>query len=158
MTTSYEPLLEDRIEISAPVSRVWELVSDVVRMPEWSPQVSSTRLRKGFVRCELGAEFTNLNHEGELQWTTHGKITRYDAEQAIAFRIADNYVIWSFLLEPAGDGTVLTQRRETPEGISDLSLEWTDAFLGGQAAFTETLRAGMRQTLERIKAAAEARA
>ena len=104
----------------------------------------------------MGAEFTNLNHEGELEWTTHAEIIRYDAEQAIAFRVAENWVVWSFLLEPADDGTVLTQRRETPDGLSDLSLEWTDAFMGGQAAFTETMRAGMRQTLERIKAAAEA--
>ena len=156
METTYEPLLEDRIEIAAPPARVWALVSDVCRMPEWSPQVTSTRLRKGFERCEVGAEFTNLNHEGELEWTTHAEITRYDAERAIAFRVAENWVVWSFLLEPAEDGTVLTQRRETPDGISDLSLEWTDAFMGGQAAFTETMRAGMRQTLERIKAAAEA--
>ena len=156
MDTTYEPLLEDRIEIAAPVSRVWDLVSDVRRIPEWSPQVSSTRLRAGFERCELGAEFTSRNHEGELEWTTHGEITRYDAEQAIAFRIAENRVVWSFLLESADGGTVLTQRRETPDGISDLSLEFTDAFLGGQAAFTELMRAGMRQTLERIKAAAEA--
>jgi uncharacterized protein YndB with AHSA1/START domain len=156
MDTTYEPLLEDRIEIDAPVARVWELVSDVRRMPEWSPQVISTRLRAGFDECAEGTEFTNRNHEGELEWNTHGEITRYDAEQAIAFRIAENWVVWSFLLEPADGGTVLTQRRETPEGISDLSLEWTEAFLGGQAAFTETMRAGMRETLERIKAAAEA--
>lgn len=156
MATTYEPLLESRIEIDAPASRVWALVSDVCRMPEWSPQVSSTRLRTGFERCDLGAEFTNRNREGELEWTTHGEITRYDVEQVIAFRIAENWVIWSFLLEPTDRGTVLTQRREAPDGISDLSIELTDGFMGGQAAFTETLRAGMRQTLERIKAAAEA--
>ena len=155
METTYEPLLEDRIEIAAPEARVWELVSDVRRMPEWSPQVMSTRLRKGFDRCEIGTEFTNLNQEGELEWTTHAEIIRYDAEQAIAFRVAENWVVWSFLLEAADGGTVLTQRRETPEGISDLSLDWTDMFMGGQAAFTTRVRAGMRQTLERIKAAAE---
>lgn len=156
MESTYEPLLEDRIEIEAPVTRVWALVSDVCRMPEWSPQVASTRLRSGFGRCELGTEFTNRNKEGELEWTTHGEITRFDVEQAIAFRITESWVIWSFLLEPTDGGTLLTQRREAPEGLSDLSLELTDGFMGGQAAFTETLRAGMRQTLERIKAAAEA--
>ncbi|WP_322937954.1 SRPBCC family protein [Nocardioides bizhenqiangii] len=156
MDTVYEPLLEDRIEIGAPAARVWDLVGDVRRMPEWSPQVMSTRLRTGYERCELGAEFTSRNHEGELEWITHGKITRYDAERAVAFRIAENWVVWSFLLEAADGATVLTQRRETPEGISDLSLEWTDAFMGGQGAFTESLRTGMRQTLDRIKAAAEA--
>ena len=156
MGTTYEPLLEDRIEIEAPVSRVWDLVGDVRRMSEWSPQVSSTRLRAGYEECAEGAEFTSLNREGELEWTTHGQITTYDVERAVAFRIAENWVVWSFLLEPVGGGTALTQRRETPEGISDLSIEWTERFLGGQGAFTEILRAGMRQTLERIKAAAEA--
>jgi uncharacterized protein YndB with AHSA1/START domain len=156
MDATFEPLLEDRVAIAAPVSRVWELVGDVCRMPEWSPQVMSTRLRAGHDRCQLGAEFTSRNHEGELEWNTHGQITRYDPEQAIAFRIAENWVVWSFLLAPTDDGTVLTHRRETPDGLSDISIEFTDAFMGGQASFTETLRAGMRQTLERIKATAEA--
>ena len=155
MAPTYEPLLEDQIEIAASPARVWALISDVCRMPEWSPQVASTRLRKGFERCEVGAEFTNLNREGELEWTTHAEIIRYDADQAIAFRVAENRVVWSFRLEPIDAGTLLTQRRETPDGISDLSLEWTEAFMGGQAAFTETMRAGMRQTLQGIKAAAE---
>ncbi len=159
METTYEPLLEDRIDIAAPPATVWALISDVRRMPEWSPQVTSTRLRAGFERCEVGTEFTNRNHEGELEWTTHGEITQYDEDRVIAFRIAENWVVWSFSLEPAPDGTggtLLTQRRETPDGLSDLSQEWTEAFLGGQGPFTATMRAGMRQTLERIKAAAEA--
>jgi len=157
MSTTYEPLLEDSVRIDAPLSRVWELVSDVCRMPEWSPQVGSSRLRSGFDRCELGAQFTNRNREGELEWTTHGEITRFVADREIAFRIAENWVTWSFALEPAdGDGTLLTQRREAPDGLSELSIELTDGFLGGQAAFTAMLRAGMRHTLEQIKAAAEA--
>jgi hypothetical protein len=41
MGTTHEPLLEDRIEVDAPVSRVWELVGDVCRIPEWSPQVTA---------------------------------------------------------------------------------------------------------------------
>ena len=64
-------------------------------------------------------------------------------------------MVWSFRLDPTDAGTRLTQRRDTPDGISDLSLELTDGFLGGQEVFTETLRAGMRQTLERIRDAAE---
>lgn len=156
MTATYEPLLEDRIDISAPPSRVWELVSDVRRMADWSPQVLSTRLRSGHDAVGLGAEFTNRNKEGELEWTTHGEITRFEEGRAIAFRIAENWVVWSFTLEPTDGGTRLTQRRETPDGISDLSLELTDGFMGGQTAFTESLRAGMRQTLAAIRSAAEA--
>lgn len=152
-----EPLLERSIEIEAPPAQVWALVSDVCRMPEWSPQVVSTRLRTGFARCELGTQFTNLNRHGELEWTTHGEIVRFDEGTELAFRVKENWAIWSFHVEAAGqDGTWLTQRRETPEGLSDLSLELTEGFMGGQQSFTAALRDGMRQTLERIKAAAEA--
>ncbi len=157
MSQQYEPLLEDGVEIGAPPDAVWALVSDVLRMSEWSPQVISTRLRQDYETVRLGAEFTNRNKHGELEWITHGEIVRFVPERYIAFRIAENRAVWSFSLEPNGQGgTLLTQRRETPDGISDLSLDYTDQFLGGQPDFTDSLRAGMRQTLDRIKAAAEA--
>ncbi|HWJ80992.1 MAG TPA: SRPBCC family protein [Nocardioides sp.] len=156
MTATYEPLLEDAIEIDATPARVWALVSDVRRMPEWSPQVTSTRLRAGWDEVALGAEFTNRNEQDGLEWTTHGRVVELDPERRIAFRIEENWVVWSFTLEPAGGATRLVQRREAPDGISDLSLELTDGFLGGQEAFTATMRAGMRQTLEAIRSAAEA--
>ena len=156
MTTTYERLLEDSIEIDAPPDRVWALVGDVCRMAQWSPQVTSTRLRTGYDEVALGAEFTNRNRQGELEWITHGRVVELEPGRRIAFRIEENWVVWSFTLEPAGGGTRLVQRREAPDGISELSLELTDGFLGGQEAFTATLRAGMRQTLEAIRAAAEA--
>lgn len=149
-------LLHDTIDIDATPERVWELIGDLRRMPQWSPQVDSVRLREGFDRIELGAEFTHLNHEGELKWTTHSTIVRFEPEQEIAFRIEENWVVWSFQTTPLPKGqTRLSQRRETPAGISDYSLELTEKYLGGQQAFTQVLRAGMRQTLEAIKAAAE---
>lgn len=157
MTTTDEALLEASIEVGAPVARVWEVVSDVCRMPEWSPQVKSSRLRRGFDEVALGAQFTNLNGHGELEWITHAEIVRFTAEREVAFRIEENRVIWSFQLEPAGAArTRLTQRRTAPDGISELSLNFVDTHLGGQQTFTTAMRAGMSQTLERIKADAEA--
>lgn len=150
-----ERLLEDSIEIEAPVSRVWGLVSDVRRYPEWSPQVTSTRLRDGAQEVTLGVQFTNLNRHGDLEWKTRAEIVRFVPEREVAFRVEENWVVWGFALEPTPTGSRLTQRREAPEGISDLSRELTDGFMGGQAAFTSAMRAGMRQTLAGIKAAAE---
>ncbi|MEI2779088.1 MAG: hypothetical protein V9G19_24615 [Tetrasphaera sp.] len=65
-------------------------------------------------------------------------------------------VVWSFQLDPDEAGTRLTQRRETPDGISQRSLDYTERYLGGQERFTAELRAGMRATLVAIKDAAEA--
>ncbi|MEO5664424.1 MAG: SRPBCC family protein [Nocardioides sp.] len=155
MDNDIRPLLEESIEIAASPASVWALVSDVRRMPDWSPQVTSTRLRAGFETVELGAQFTNRNIHGELEWTTRAEVVRFTPEQELAFRVEDNWAIWSFALAASDTGTVLTQRRELPAGLSDISKELTDGFLGGQDAFTESQLAGMRETLEAIKAAAE---
>lgn len=155
MTASVVPQLEDRIDIEASPDEVWAVVSDVRRMAEWSPQVTSTRLRAGFDDVALGAEFTNRNRQGELEWTTHATVVRFDPGRELAFRVEENWVVWSFRLEPTATGTRLTQRREAPDGVSPLSRELTDGFMGGQEAFTASMRAGMRQTLEGIRAAIE---
>jgi len=149
------PELEDSIEIAASPAAVWDLVGDPLRMPDWSPQVQSTRLRKGYDRVEVGTQFTNLNALDELSWSTHGEVVRLAPQRELAFRIAENWVIWSFTLEPTATGTRLTERRDAPEGISDLAAQWTDEYVGGQENFTKIMRAGVRQTLEAIKAAAE---
>jgi len=151
------PTLQDHVEIDAPPETVWTLVGDPTRMADWSPQVDSTRLADGATVCALGTRFTNRNVQGELAWITHGEVVRHEPGRALAFRIEENWAIWSFELEPRPDGgTVLHQRREAPEGISELSRELTEAFLGGMDALTADLRSGMRETLIGIKTAAEA--
>ncbi|GAA4816732.1 SRPBCC family protein [Nocardioides caeni] len=158
MADTYEKLIEDSIEIAAPTDKVWALVSDVPRMAKWSPQVVKSTVKGGEVK--LGAKFSNLNKQGFKRWPTNGKVVRFtppaDGAGEFAFRIAENRTVWSFQLEPTATGTRLTERRETPDGVSKLSSVLTKVALGGQTKFTEELRAGIRQTLERIKAEAEA--
>lgn len=153
------PPLRDHIDIAAPPSTVWGLVSDVCRMSDWSPQVDSTRLRSGHDRVGVGVCFTNHNSYGDLRWTTHGEVVRFIPEREITFRIEENWVTWSFRLAPLPGGAVqLTQSRDTPDGLSPLSIDLTERYMGGEEAFTAQMRAGMRETLERIKVAGEAEA
>lgn len=148
------PRLVEAIEIEAPAAVVWALIQDVRRMPDWSPQVQSTRLSDGATEVAQGVRFTNANRQGELEWKTHATVVRFDDERELAFRIEENWAIWSFRLEETERHTTwLTQERETPEGISDISRDLTDTYLGGQAVFTDTLRAGMRETLAAIREA-----
>ena len=44
------PTIEATIDIEAPVSRVWELVSDLRNMPRWSPQCRKTFVRGGVLK------------------------------------------------------------------------------------------------------------
>ena len=62
---------------------------------------------------------------------------------------------WVDIDDFAAGGTKVTQRRETPKGISSLSLRLTKVALGGVPKFTGELQEGMHETLTKIKAAAE---
>lgn len=146
--------LEETIEIAAPPAQVWSLVTDLAKMASWSPQVVRTVIRGGAVH--KGTKFFNINRRGPLFWPTQAMVVRFEPHTDFAFRIKENFTIWSFALEPTTDGgTRVTQRRETPKGVSGLSLNLTKYVLGGVDKFTEELGEGMRQTLERIKAEAE---
>ncbi len=71
-------------------------------------------------------------------------------------RIKDNFTIWSFgLTDNEAGGTILTQRREAPDGISSMSRKLTDGLLGGVADFQIEPRTVMRETLAKIKADSE---
>ena len=155
MTTQIEPLLEETIEVEAGPADVWALLADLRRMARWSPQVLKTFVLGGPVR--LGTRTVNVNRRGLLVWPTRAEVVRFEPHRELALRIKENFTVWSFRLEPTdAGGTRITQRREAPQGISDLSVKLTDRVLGGQQAFTAELRDGMRQTLARIKADAEA--
>ena len=146
--------IEASIEIAAPPAQVWELVSDLSNMSRWSPQVFKTFVRGGEVR--QGAKMININRKGLLVWPTQSMVTTFEPGQKIAFRIRENWTIWSFTLGPTADGgTRIVQRREAPKGISDVSVRLTKAVLGGVDDFTADLVKGMNQTLTRIKADAE---
>jgi uncharacterized protein YndB with AHSA1/START domain len=146
--------IEASIDIAAPPARVWGLVSDLRNMPRWSPQCRKTFVRGGPIG--QGSKLVNINRRGLLVWPTQSMVTEFVPEQKLAFRIKENWTIWSFTLEPTTDGgTRVVQRREAPKGISDVSVRLTNTVLGGLDEFTTELRQGMNQTLARIKADAE---
>lgn len=154
MTDLVAPLLEESITIDATPERVWSLVSDLGRMSRWSPQVVKTIVRGRPIR--LGTKMINLNRRGPLVWPTQSKVVRFEPQQEIAFRVKDNFTIWSLTLTSDGaGGTILTQRREAPDGISPISRTLTDKMLGGVASFQTELGVGMRETLAKIKVDAE---
>lgn len=151
--------LQAAVEIEASPATVWSLITDVARMASWSPQVVRTVVLGNPLR--EGTWFININHRGLLHWPTSARVVRFVPHTDFAFRVTENFTVWSFHLEPqAGpEGalhTRLTQRRETPNGVSVLSKGLTRVALGGQKAFTAELQEGMEETLARVKTEAEA--
>ena len=145
--------IEATVEIDAPVKEVWTLVSDLRNMRRWSPQNAKTFLRGD---GGIGTRMININRRGLLVWPTQSEVVRFAPEKEIAFRVKENFTVWSYELEDLGDGrTRLTSRREAPHGISDLSVGLTKVAFGGVDRFASELERGMQQTLRKIKADAE---
>lgn len=146
--------IEASIEIAAPPAKVWALVSDLRNMARWSPQCVKTFVRGGG-QVGMGSRMINVNRRGLLFWPTQSKVVRFTPEQDVAFRVKENFTVWSYQLEPTATGTRLTGRRETPDGISPLSARITKAALGGPETFAAELQQGIEETLGKIKAEAE---
>lgn len=145
-------LLQAQVDIDAPASKVWELISDFRRMPEWSPQC---RWMKPFGPVRRGTRTLNLNRRNRLFWTTTSTVVEVIPEKKLAFRVNTNNTIWTYELEPNGDGTRVIESRHAENGVTAFSNLSVNALFGGTTNFERELLEGMNTSLARIKAAAE---
>ena len=144
------------VHIDAPAGRVWELVSDVTRIGEFSPETFEAEWLDGADGPRAGARFrghVRRNGVGPVYWTTCTVLVA-DPEREFAFAVngpgGTTVNTWRYRLVPGPDGTDVTesfQLAPTPA----IRLYW--ALLGW--ARGRTNRDGMRTTLERIKAEVE---
>jgi uncharacterized protein YndB with AHSA1/START domain len=142
--------------MAAPPERVWELVSDVTRIGEFSPETFEAQWLDGGTGPRAGARFrghVRRNGRGPVYWTTC-TVTAAEPEREFAFSVAGlggaTANTWRYSLEPTPDGTEVTESFELPATLVN-RLYW---LLGGPARLRTNL-AGMRATLERIKAVVE---
>jgi uncharacterized protein YndB with AHSA1/START domain len=144
------------VHMAAPPERVWALVSDVTRIGEFSPETFEAEWLDGATGPAVGARFrghVKRNGRGPVYWTTC-RVVAAEPNRELAFAVMAGprtVNTWRYVLEPAGDGTDVTESFElSPTPI--LRLYWAVA----GAARGRTNRNGMRTTLERIKAVVEA--
>ncbi|MGH3530335.1 MAG: SRPBCC family protein [Mycobacterium sp.] len=146
------PLLQAQVDIKAPVSKVWGLVSDFRRMPQWSPQC---RWMRPIGPLRQGTRTLNLNRRNYLFWPTTCTVTEVIPEQKLAFRVKANGTIWSYELQPIPEGTRVIESRHAENGVTPVSTMTVNALFGGVANFERELVDGMNTSLANIKAAAE---
>ena len=141
------------VDIAAPPERVWALVGDVARMPEWSPELRRLRVvGKGPVR--VGSTLLGLNRRGLVAWPTSSTVTRLDPGRAVAWRTRESGATWTYELESAAGGTRLTGRRDLPQFTRLTTV--LGPVIGGAVGHDQELAAGIRPTLQRIKESVEA--
>jgi hypothetical protein len=62
-------------EVCASPSQLYDAVSDVRRMGEWSPECQRCEWIDGAVGPAVGARFKGRNRRGIIRWSTMGVIT-----------------------------------------------------------------------------------
>lgn len=150
--------LRAEMEVAAPRERVWEVLTDFSRMPDWSPElVRMVPLRPGGLR--VGQQYLGINRRGPVVWPTRSVVTALAPGSLVAWDTRSSGARWVFELSDAGEGrTRVVQRRPVPEDLSLGSRIVAPLLLGGTAEHADELEDGMRTTLEGLRAAVEGRA
>ncbi len=144
------------IHMAAPPGPIWDLVTDVTRIGELSPETFEAEWLEGATGPEVGARFrghVRRNGKGPVYWSPC-TVVAVEPEREFAFAAGPPgrpLNTWRYRLEPTAEGTSVTESFELTDTLP-LRVYW---FLLGWAR-GRTNRDGMRTTLERVKAIVEA--
>jgi Polyketide cyclase / dehydrase and lipid transport len=146
------------LHVGAPPDLVYALVADVTRTPEFSPEIVSCTWLDGAAGGAPGARFEAVNKVSRgPAWKNRPVVTAARPGREFAFsrteRLAGT-LVWRFQLEPDNNGTRLTESYQVTRPISRLGWFIIGRLYGCRDRRAE-LRAGMQQTLERIRETAE---
>ncbi|WP_310964230.1 SRPBCC family protein [Nocardioides terrisoli] len=143
-------------EMAAGPDRVWDVVSDLRRMPRFSPELRAVVLLGH--RNGLGQLLLGINRRGPVAWPTTSRVVRWEPGRAIAWRTRESGATWVYEIEPVDvdgrPGSRVTARRELP--AYTVASRLMTPLLGGAAGHDRELAHGLAATLARMKQVVEA--
>src|SRR3954470_7781499 len=101
VTVGHMPSARRQVMVDAPVERVWELIGDVTRHPEWWPRVEE-------VKCDLldvGCTYRQVTKRPDKTIRTTISIESLDDCEQLRVRCTETGMYAHFLLTPAQGGT-----------------------------------------------------
>jgi hypothetical protein len=150
------PYHSGSIVISRSPEELYEVVSDVTRMGEWSPVCKACWWDEGN-SATVGAWFTGRNELPERTWDTRSEVVAADPGREFAFIVGGSYVRWGYTFTTVGGGTQVTESWEFLPGGAAMFDERFGADANAQVANrAELARTGIPATLAALKEIAEA--
>ena len=85
--------------MAAPAEQVWQAVTDLRRMPRWSPElVRMVPLRRGGLR--VGQTYLGVNRRGAVVWPTRNVVRELAAPRVLSWDTASSGARWIYRVEP----------------------------------------------------------
>jgi hypothetical protein len=146
------------IHVNAPPDEVYQLVADVTRMPEFSPEILSCRWLDGAEEAAVGARFAARNKvPNRPAWTNKPVVTVVEPGRAFAFARTEKFagtVEWTYRFDPDLEGTTVTESYEVTRPLSPVGW-FIIGTLFGRGDRRGDLRSGMLKTLQAMRETAE---
>lgn len=144
--------------LRASPAAVYDVVSDVTRTPEYSPEVVQCTWDNGATGPVVGARFTAKNNVGRgPAWTNHPVVTVAEPGRAFAVSRTEKgagTIVWRYDLESHPEGTLVRQSYDVTSPVRRFG--W---FIIGTLYGLKDRRAGLRANMEaslaRVAAIAE---
>jgi len=98
--------------IAASPEVLYDMVTDLPRMGELSPENTGGMWLHSATGPQVGAEFRGTNSNGDKHWATTAVIERADRGEAFVFTTKVGPIKiarWSYIFEPAENGTKVTE-------------------------------------------------
>ncbi len=142
------------IDVAAPPDLVYDLIADVPRMGEWSPECYRCEWLDGATAATVGIRFRGYNRLGRYQWERTAVVDAADRGREFAFTTLDDRTgrretQWQYTMKPTPTGTLLT------ESFLFLWCSLTNRVAEAFIPRGRQVHRGIEQTLQRIKSAAE---
>ncbi len=101
----------ESIIVARPPEYLYDMVSDVTRMGEWSPVCRACWWDDGD-GPRPGAWFTGRNELPERAWETRSRVIAAERGREFAFVVGGSWVRWGYTFTPVDGGTEVTESWE----------------------------------------------
>jgi hypothetical protein len=146
----------EAIVIDTTPHAVYELVADLPRMGEWSPECVKVEWQEGATGPAVGSQFLGHNRTGpgkRIKWSRRGRVVSAEPGEEFAFATEEGgreSTKWTYRFETVDGGTRVTETYD---------VNWLPAWariVDGPLNRRGELHRHMRHTLEQLKRQAEA--
>jgi len=99
-------------DIAADPKVVYDLISVLARMGEWSPENTGGKWKGGATGPAVGAKFKGKNKIGWRQWSTDVVVTEASAPESFAFKVSAmgmSVADWTYRITPTASGCTVTE-------------------------------------------------